>query len=126
MKPKISKNKYNNKKVEVDGILFDSIAESKYYQQLKWAKENKVIKKFELQPKFILQEKFKKYDKTFLPITYKADFLVTSLDGSVEVIDIKGYPDQKFPIKRKMFEYKFPNYSLKVLKYSKTKGFYEI
>lgn len=34
--------------------------------------------------------------------TYTADFVYTDKDGKQIVEDVKGYPDQKWPIKRKL------------------------
>ncbi len=119
------KNKYGAKKAIVDGITFDSIAESKYYEQLKWLKQAKQIKDFELQPKFTLQEAFKKNGKTFRKIDYKADFKIYNLDGTIEIVDIKGKITKEFAIKRKLFERKYLD-SLTLLKYDKYKGFIEV
>ncbi|MBO0959547.1 DUF1064 domain-containing protein [Neobacillus sp. MM2021_6] len=118
-------SKYGNKKTVVDGITFDSKAESIYYSQLKWLKQAKQIKDFKLQPKFVLQEGFKKNGKTFRSITYKADFKVYRLDGSIEIVDIKGAITKEFAIKRKLFERKYLD-SLTLLKYDKSKGFVEV
>lgn len=41
------RNKYNNRKVTVDGITFDSAKESEYYSKLKILKKAGVIKDFE-------------------------------------------------------------------------------
>ena len=56
-------NKYRNKKVAIDGIVFDSQAEGKRYQELKLLLKNGDIKDLELQPRFILQDSFKKNGK---------------------------------------------------------------
>ena len=114
-------SKYKSKKVTVDGIEFHSKAEAKYYEQLKWMKANKQIKDFELQPRYLLQESFKKNGKTFRKIEYIADFKVIKPDGSIEVIDIKGQPNETFPIKRKLFERKYLD-RLIILKYVKKYG----
>lgn len=122
-------SKYNNKKVELDGIKFHSESEAIYYKQLKWAKEGKTLKSFEIQPKFILQEKFKKNGQHHRAITYTADFKVTELDGKVSIIDIKGSPKavtETFKIKKKLFEHKFPDLTIKVIYHNKKQGFYEI
>lgn len=47
----MTRAKYGNKKVEVDGITFDSKIEARYYQYLKQLKEQDIVKDFELQPK---------------------------------------------------------------------------
>ena len=111
-----AKPKYGNRKTVVDGITFDSQAEAIYYNQLKWLKQARQIKDFKLQPRYILQEGFKKNGKTFRPITYKADFEVINLDGSTQIIDIKGTITKEFSIKRKLFE-KLYLESITLLKY---------
>ena len=115
-------SKYKNVKVEEDGYKFDSKHEREYYLSLKWLKANNMIKSFELQPEFVLQDSFKKNGKTYRKITYKADFKVTDKEGKTEIIDIKGFSNPLFELKRKMFEKKFPDLSLKVIKYVKKYG----
>lgn len=44
-------------KTTIDGIKFDSLTESRYYEFLKELKSSKKIKDFSLQPEFILQHK---------------------------------------------------------------------
>ena len=117
----MAKNKYGNKKVEVDGITFDSALEARYYKHLKLLKEQGIVKDFELQPKFVLLDKFKKNGKTYRAITYNADFKVEYADGRVEVIDVKGMVTQQFELRRKLFEYRYP-YELKLITYSKIDG----
>ena len=110
-------SKYNAKKVELDGHIFASRAEAKYYIQLKWLRSNKQIKGFELQPKFLLQEAFKKDGKTHRKIEDIADFKIINLDGSIEIIDIKGMTTPIFQLKQKLFHYKYPH-KLTLLTYS--------
>ncbi|PKG28791.1 DUF1064 domain-containing protein [Cytobacillus horneckiae] len=119
------RSKYGNKKVVVDGHTFDSKAEAKYYQQLKWLQQANQIESFKLQPRYLLQEGFKKNGKTYRAIHYKADFEVHKLDGTVEIIDIKGAITKEFSIKRKLFEMKYMD-SIKLLKYDQYRGFIEV
>jgi hypothetical protein len=121
----MARSKYGNKKTVVDDITFDSQAEAKYYQQLKWLKQSGQIRNFKLQPKFLLQEAFKKNGNTFRKIEYKADFEIHRLDGTIEIVDVKGAITKEFAIKRKLFERKYLD-SLTVLKYDKHKGFVEM
>ncbi|WEY89747.1 DUF1064 domain-containing protein [Bacillus subtilis] len=118
-------NKYGARKTQVDGITFDSRAEAKYYEQLKWLKVSKQIKDFKLQPWFLLQEAFKKNGKNFRKIEYIADFEVHNLDGSIEIIDIKGVETKEFAIKRKLYERHYDT-PLKVLALDKSLGFIEL
>ena len=107
--------KYNNKKTVVDNIVFDSKNESLYYEALKDLKNKGLIKDFELQPKYLLQESFEKDGKKYRPITYIADFRVINNDGSVYLVDIKGMLTTEFKIKLKLFNYKYPNIELKLV-----------
>lgn len=68
-------NKYRNKKVQVDMYVFDSIAESKRYKELVLLEKAGEICNLELQPRFLLQESFKKNGKTYRKIEYIADFM---------------------------------------------------
>jgi hypothetical protein len=113
--------KYKSKKVEIDGHVFDSKIEARYYEQLKWLQENNQILFFRLQPRYLLQEAFRKNGKTFRKIEYIADFEVHHLDGSIEVIDVKGMETEAFKIKRKLFEKKYPH-KLSLVTYVKKYG----
>ncbi|AYP68747.1 hypothetical protein BpsS36_00041 [Bacillus phage vB_BpsS-36] len=101
-------SKYNSKKVTIDGITFDSKAEGNYYLHLKELKTFGTIKDFQCQPEYVLQPKYEKNGKNVLPIKYKADFLIYYHNGNTEVIDIKGMETTDFKLKKKIFEYKFP------------------
>lgn len=68
-------NKYRNKKTQIGMYVFDSIAESKRYKELVLLERAGEIKELKLQPKFLLQEGFKKNRKTYRKIEYIADFM---------------------------------------------------
>ncbi|AGK52012.1 DUF1064 domain-containing protein [Bacillus sp. 1NLA3E] len=116
-----SASKYGNRKVTIDSHKFDSVAESKYYMQLKWLEANKQILFFRLQPRYLLQEAFDKGGQHFRKIEYVSDFEVHHLDGSIEVIDVKGVETEAFKIKRKLFEKKYPH-KLSLITYKKEFG----
>jgi len=105
-------SKYGSKKITVDGITFDSIDEFKYYEYLRKRKAKGEILNFELQPTYTLIEKFKKYGKTHRAITYTPDFLIYHLDGSLELIDVKGFSTQQGELRRKLFDSLFPDLKL--------------
>lgn len=67
--------KYKNKKTQVDMYVFDSIAESRRYKELALLERAGEIKDLQLQPRFLLQESFKKNGKTYRKIEYVADFM---------------------------------------------------
>lgn len=108
----MARSKYGAKKIVVDGIKFDSKDEAAYYQYLLKQKAQGKILNFELQPKYELQPSFKKNGKTYRAITYAPDFLIYHLDGSEELIDVKGMSTQQGEMRKKLFEYKFPNLKL--------------
>ncbi|MBT2603765.1 DUF1064 domain-containing protein [Bacillus sp. ISL-53] len=118
-------SKYGNKIVYIDGYKFDSKAEAKYYEQLKWSQLHNQILFFRLQPRYQLQEAFKKNGRTFRKIEYVADFEVHNLDGSIEVIDVKGVETEGFKIKRKLFEKIYPH-KLSLLTLDSTYGSIEL
>ena len=100
-------NKYGAKKTVLDGIKFDSIAESRYYSELKLRKRAGDIEDFELQPEFELQEKYRDTDgKMIRAIKYKADFLVHH-KGLEEIVDVKGIQTPVFKLKWKLLKHKY-------------------
>lgn len=108
-------SKYGNKKVLIDGIKFDSMAEGRRYKELKLMQRAGIIKELELQPKFLLQESFKKNGKTYKKIEYIADFKYTE-KGKTVIEDVKGKETEVFKLKHKLFEYKYKNLELKLVK----------
>ena len=115
-KRKIAKSKYNNIKTKIDGIVFDSKGESRRYSELKVLEKAGAISELELQPKFELQATFRKNGKTHRAITYTADFKYKDDKGKIIIEDYKGMETQTFKMKKKMFEYKYPELELKIVK----------
>lgn len=111
-KSKPKKSKYNNKKTWIDGLCFDSAKEGTYYNQLKLLHKAKAIKGFCRQPEFILLEG----DEKDRAITYKADFIVFHLDGTSEIIDIKGFESEQWLRTFKQFRLKYPELKLEIVK----------
>lgn len=108
------KSKYNAKKVVVDGITFDSKAESQYYLILKQLKKEGKIKDFKCQVAYELIPGYRdNTGKKIRNTQYVADFVVMYPDGTEEIIDVKGakgIQTDVFKIKKKLFEwlYKTP------------------
>lgn len=113
----------NRKKVEHEGVTFDSGLEFEFYQYMTYMKEEFGIQEIILQPRYILipahtvscwkcegtgqtfNEKSKRMNKCKRSIceggivkkpdvTYDADFKIIYTDGREKVIDIKGYLGQ--------------------------------
>lgn len=112
---KESNAKYHNEKTEVDGIEFHSRKEANRYCELKMLKAARVIKDFKMQVVYLLQEAFRKNGKLHREITYVADFVVTYPDEHIEVEDTKGYRTRTYLDKRKMFEKRYPDLTIKEL-----------
>lgn len=135
-----SSGKIKHTKTTIDEIKFDSKMESDYYKLLKIQKEEGLIQDFELQPEFILQNKYiivdnvviegnhPDFDKikrkskapTIQAIKYIGDFKIIHNDGKVEIVDTKGIETTDFKIKKKMFMMKYPYLKFSVI--IKTKG----
>lgn len=107
-------SKYKNKKTQVDMYVFDSAKEAQRYRELKLLERAGEISDLELQPRFLLQESFKKNGKTYRKIDYVADFKYTE-SGKTIVEDVKGLQTDVFKIKHKLFEKKYPELELKII-----------
>ena len=99
-------NKYHNKKITIDGILFDSKREGNYYTKLKLMQNAGLIWNLELQKKYILQASFTFNGKKIREISYYADFVYEDKDG-LHVIDTKGYRTDTYKLTKKLFIKKY-------------------
>lgn len=117
VKDKVKKSRYFSYKPYVDDIKFDSLMEASYYIYLKEKLKKKEILGFERQVTYELQPGFRKNGKKILPINYIADFVITNLDKSIRIIDIKGKVTVDFNLKKKLFEYKYEELKLECLQF---------
>ena len=104
------RSKYNAKKTERDGIVFDSKAEADRYADLKLMAKAGAITDLQFQPRFTLLEGFTRDGKKIRPIEYVADFAYIEADKIV-VEDVKGGKatmTEAYKLKRKLFLYRFP------------------
>ena len=111
--------KYHNKKTVIDGIKFDSKIEAERYAQLKMMERAGVIRDLELQPEYELIPSFKKDGKTWRKTVYKADFRYILAENDKTIIeDVKGSTaviTDVFRLKQKLFEYKYPELTIKIV-----------
>ena len=107
-------NKYFNKKVIVDGIKFDSKKEAKRFQELMILKKAGLIKKLELQKIFELQPKYtNNKGENIRAIIYKADFFYYDNHLKQYIVeDTKGFKTEVYKLKKKLFEYQYPNLTI--------------
>ena len=111
--------KYHNTKTVADGIKFDSRLEAERYSQLKMMERAGVIRDLELQPEYELIPSFKKGGKTWRRTVYKADFRYILCEGDRIIIeDVKGSTaviTDVFRLKQKLFEYRYPELTIKIV-----------
>lgn len=94
-------NKYNNKKMVVDGITFDSKAEAKRYGELKMLEKGKVISNLRLQVAYELLPKLTIRGKKHRATKYHADFVYFDNETKQEVVeDKKGVKTAVYKLKK--------------------------
>lgn len=109
-------HKYNARRKEVDGIMFDSTAEANRYVELKAMQMACMISDLSFQPKFILQDAFRSESgKWHRKIEYRADFKYRDIAGYWVYEDVKGYATPVFSVKLKMFRAKYPLIRLDII-----------
>ena len=100
--PVIHKEKYQRRKTQADGIMFDSAKEAKRYKELKLLEQAGVISDLELQKKFILIPTQQRNGKIIeRSCTYTADFCYMQ-NGEYIVEDCKGMRTEVYKIKKKL------------------------
>lgn len=97
--------KYRNKKVTVDGIVFDSKKEAGRYKELLSLEKAGAIQNLQRQVKFTLIPSQRIDGKVVeRECSYKADFVYWK-DGEQVVEDTKGFKTSDYILKRKMMLY---------------------
>lgn len=99
--------KYRNKKVSLDGMVFDSKLEARRYQELKLLERAGEIEELRTQVKYTLIPS-QKLDNRVVEraVTYTADFVYRlKSSGETVVEDTKGMKTDKYILKRKMMLY---------------------
>lgn len=110
--------KYKNRKVTVDGIVFDSAKEARRYQELLFLERSGEISNLQMQVKYILipaqrepdtvgaRGRMKKGALIEKECAYIADFVYFDNRREETVVeDVKGYHTRDYLIKRKLMLY---------------------
>jgi len=98
------------------GFLFDSELEKNRYLVLRAAEQEGRIRDLELQPKFVLQEKFRdRTGKMYRAITYTADFRYRLPGGHIVVEDTKGMRTPVFRLKMKLLLRRYPEIDFRLV-----------
>lgn len=97
-------------------VRFDSKAEVRYYDfVIKPMVISEQIYNLEYHKSYEIQPAFEKNGKKYRKISYEADFVITYHTGRVEVVDVKGFSTDIFKLKQKLFEYKYPDMTIKLV-----------
>jgi len=115
-------SKYGNRKKEVDGYTFDSLAEAARYQELCLLEAAGEIGMLKVHPRYELQPAFTDASgKRQRAITYEADFEYQDRSEIVwrtVVEDVKGGRGTQtavFKLKAKLFRFKYPQLCFEVV-----------
>lgn len=106
-----NQNKYNAKRVEINGVQFDSKKEAQLYQKLENLQRMGIISELRRQVRFELVPK----QKDERAVHYVADYVFKEGDKHV-VADCKSAMTKKLPayiIKRKLFKWRYPEYEFR-------------
>lgn len=96
--------KYKNKKVTVDGIVFDSRKEAARWFELNLLQSGGVIFGLQVKPVFVL----------VAGIKYIADFSYIE-NGKNVAEDVKGVRTQVFNLKKRLFNHFYPDWTLRLI-----------
>ena len=102
------KSKYNNRKTMIDGITFDSNKEARRYTVLRSLQQDGYIEDLKLQVPF---ELIPKQDGE-RAVKYIADFVYYDIEKQMHIVeDVKGFKTDVYKLKRKLFKYRYPEYT---------------
>lgn len=105
------KNKYHASKVEMDGVVYDSKKEAKRAAVLQQQAKFGIITNLQRQVAFELQPGYTNNKGAKIrPITYVADFTYEQ-NGQKYIEDTKGWRTDIYKLKKKIVEYKYPEYT---------------
>jgi hypothetical protein len=97
-------SKYHAVKTVVNGLIFDSKAEARRYEELYKLEQTGVIKSLRVHPRYRLQDSFECDGVKYAAIDYVADFEYVERTGErITVEDVKGVETPVFKVKQKLF-----------------------
>ena len=101
-------SKYNAKKVEYRGWIFDSKFELTYFIYLQELEKQGKITNLQRQVKYNLLPRQTDENNKFKyhPVEYKSDFEYDDVQGCHHTVDTKGFKTADFRIKQKLFYYR--------------------
>lgn len=102
-------NKYHNKKININGVVFDSQKEYSRFQELMLLQKSGIISDLQRQVRFEIIPK----TATERAAYYVADFVYTKADGKKICEDVKSPMTRKlhdYILKRKLMKWRYPDY----------------
>lgn len=96
----MTRSKYGNKKVTLEGIVFDSTKESRRWTELSLLQKAGHISKLERQRVFVLAPAVTLDGRKKPELRYLSDFSYINSDGALVVEDTKSAPTKKLPAYR--------------------------
>lgn len=97
--------KYGNRKIQYDGMTFDSKKEFSRYCELKILEKAGEIKDLRRQVKYVLVPSLKDERGKLIEreVSYKADYVYFDCKANNEVVeDVKGFRTKEYILKRKL------------------------
>lgn len=92
--------------------MFDSKKEAKFYLYLKEREKAGEITDLTLHPSYELQPRYIKNGKKIREIEYEADFSYRDENDDLHIIDVKGMKTDVYRLKKKIFEYLYPDLTI--------------
>lgn len=96
--PTSGASKYGNKRVEIDGIPFDSVAEARRYQELQLLEKAGEIRDLRVHTSWAIKV------QEIMICKYECDFEYWTADGDVVVEDVKGFRTREYRIKKRLMK----------------------
>lgn len=115
---------FNNQKIETCGYSFSSKLEAAVFMILKCRQQEGEISDIQVQDHVLICGPQGHECNSKCKIEYIADFKCTKPDGSVIHVEAKGYENERWPMKRRLWMHWGPN-PLEVWKGNHTRPFLE-
>jgi hypothetical protein len=109
-------SKYSNKRITVDGITFDSLAEERRYRELRLLWRANELDELKVHPRYELEPKFTDASgKKHRAVTYIGDFEYIQ-NGQTVCEDVKGVETAVFRLKAELMARRYPHIALKIVR----------
>ena len=109
-------NKYNARRVTIDGVTYDSQAESRRGVELAMMEKGGAISGLRVHPRYLIVDRFVHEGHVIRASYYEADFEYIE-NGRRIVEDVKGVVTEVFGLKKKLFLLRYgATHELRIIK----------